>query len=52
MLGVVAESLGAHPQACLLKGSLQQARVEFADDILSLGAGLPSVAVDSPLRFS
>ena len=42
---VVPESLGAHRQARLLKGSLEQSGVELADDVSGFGAGLPKNAV-------
>jgi hypothetical protein len=42
---VVPQSLGAHCQACLLKGSFEQSGMELADDVSGYGTGLPKDAV-------
>jgi hypothetical protein len=44
---VVPQSLGAHCQARLLKGSFEQSGMEFADDLSGCGTGLPKDAVPS-----
>jgi hypothetical protein len=41
----VPQSLGAHCQACLLKGSFEQSGLELADDVSGYGTGLPKDAV-------
>ncbi len=42
---VVPQSLGAHCQARLLKGSFEQSGVELADDVSGYSTGLPKDAV-------
>ena len=42
---VVPQSLGAHCQARLLKGSFEQSGMELADDVSGYGTGLPKDAV-------
>jgi hypothetical protein len=42
---VVPQSLGAHSQACLLKGSFEQSGMELADDVSGYSTGLPKDAV-------
>ncbi len=44
-LRVVPQSLDAHCQAGLLKGSFEQSSVELADDVPGYGTGLPKDAV-------
>jgi hypothetical protein len=43
--GVVPQSLGAHCQARLLKGSFEQSGMELADNVSGYDTGLPKDAV-------
>jgi hypothetical protein len=44
---VVPQRLGAHRQACLLKGSFEQSGMELADNVSGYGTGLAKDAVPS-----